>query len=361
MITPNHPFWIQDLEDEVARLRSKILHLEEVNRSADQRAARTENRATQAEIQATQAESRANVLTAELGQCHDRVQRRDEHIRTLERQLRDVLPVFAMQPDALSERDVVRKAEALNEEIYQLCALVCGTVIISPDGELDAALAKSAKRKARETIGTELYGALRNSRQGDNEALLQFALQSAVSRLCEAKVGRWASGTSEMATELRAAYTSMREAEGARTAANWKVLTLKYLSKDDNARLLTTDEVLDALVPILCVGARMIPESETHLLSDGAEAIVGLTEELRHAVLVGICSQELDLTLPKADDPYVSAEMSVEEGNAVEGEKVVAGVALGVARRAGLAHSHTLLSAKVLVEDTVRRAQAATS
>lgn len=212
MITPNHPFWIQDLEDEVARLRSKILHLEEVNRSADQRAARTENRATQAEIQATQAESRANVLTAELGQCHDRVQRRDEHIRTLERQLRDVLPVFAMQPDALSERDVVRKAEALNEEIYQLCALVCGTVIISPDGELDAALAKSAKRKARETIGTELYGALRNSRQGDNEALLQFALQSAVSRLCEAKVGRWASGTSEMATELRAAYTSMREA-----------------------------------------------------------------------------------------------------------------------------------------------------
>ena len=134
---------------------------------------------------------------------------------------------------------------------------------------------------------------------------------------------------------------------------------MKYLSKDDNARLLTTDEVLDALVPILCVSARMIPESETHLLSDGAEAIVDMTEELRHAVLVGICSQELDLTLPKADDPYVSAEMSVEEGEAVEGEKVVAGVALGVVRRAGLAHSHTLLSAKVLVEDTVRQAQAA--
>ena len=211
MITPNHPFWKQDLEDEVARLRSKILHLEEVNRSADQRAARTENCATQAEIQATQAESRANVLTVELRQCHDWIQRRDEHIRTLERQLRDVLPVSATQPDALSERDVVRKAEALNEEIYQLCALVCGTVIFSPDGEVDAVLAKSAK-KARETIGTRLYGALRSSRQGDNEALLQLALQSAVSRLCEARIGRWASGTSEMATELRAAYTSMREA-----------------------------------------------------------------------------------------------------------------------------------------------------
>ncbi|KAL1715574.1 hypothetical protein EV715DRAFT_294032 [Schizophyllum commune] len=256
MITPNHPLWKRDLEDEVARLRSKILHLEEVNRSADQRAARTENRATQAEIQATQAESRANVLTVELRQCHDWIQRRDEHIRTLERQLRDVLPVSATQPDALSERDVVRKAEALNEEIYQLCALVCGTVIVSPDGEVDAVLAKSAK-KARETIGTRLY-------------------------------------------------------EGARTAANWKVLTLKYLSKDDNARLLTTDEVIGALVPIL------------------RATIVGLTEELWHDVHFGVCSQELDLTLPKSGDLYVSAEMSVEEGEAVEGEKVVAGVALGV-------------------------------
>ncbi|KAL1756830.1 hypothetical protein FB107DRAFT_273482 [Schizophyllum commune] len=321
MNTPNHPFWKRDLEDEVARLRSKILHLEEVNRSADQRAARTENRATQAEIQATQVESRANVLTAELRQCHNRVQRRDEHIRTLERQLRDVLPVSAMQPDALSERDVVRKAEALNEEIYQLCALVCGTVIISPDDEVDAALAKSARRKARETIGTELYGALRNSRQGDNEALLQFALQSAVSRLCEAKVGRWASGTSEMATELRAAYTSMREAEGARTAADWKVLTLKYLSKDDNARL-ATDEVIGALEPILRASARMVPESEADLLSDGAAAIVALTEELWRDIHFGVCSQELDLTLPKNGDLYVSAEMSVEEGEAVEGEKV---------------------------------------
>ncbi|KAL1699597.1 hypothetical protein EV121DRAFT_296008 [Schizophyllum commune] len=223
-----------------------------------------------------------------------------------------------MQPDALSERDVVRKAEALNEEIYQLCALVCGTVIISPDGELDAALAKSAKMKARETIGTELYDALRNSRQGDNEALLQFALQSAVSRLCEARIGRWASGSPEMTTELRAA-------------------------KDDNARLLTTDEVIGALVPIL------------------RATIVGLTEELWHDLHFGVCSQELDLTLPKAGDPYVSVEMSVEEGEAVEGEKVVAGVALGFVRRAGLAHSHTLLSAMVLVEDTVRRLRAASS
>ena len=211
IITPNPPSWKQDLEDKVAHLTSRISQLEAVSRLADQRTIEAENRANQAKIHATQADSRANVLTAELQQCHDWVQRRDEHIRALERQLRDVLPVSATQPDALSERDVVRKAEALNEEIYQLCALVCGTVIISPDGEIDAVLAKSAK-KARETIGTRLYGALRSSRQGDNEALLQFALQSAVSRLCEAKVGRWASGSCETTTELRAAYTSMREA-----------------------------------------------------------------------------------------------------------------------------------------------------
>ena len=134
---------------------------------------------------------------------------------------------------------------------------------------------------------------------------------------------------------------------------------MKYLSKDDNARLLTTDEVIGALVPILRASARMIPESEADLLSDGAAAIVALTEELWHDIHFGVCSQELDLTLPKGGDLYVSAEMSVEEGEAIEGEKVVAGVALGVVRRAGLAHSHTLLSAKVLVEDTVRQAQAA--
>ena len=66
---------------------------------------------------------------------------------------------------------------------------------------------------------------------------------------------------------------------------------MKYLSQDDNARLLTTEDVVDALVPILRTSARMIPESEAHLLSDGAAAIVGLTEVLWHDIHFGVCSQ----------------------------------------------------------------------
>ncbi|KAI5886779.1 uncharacterized protein SCHCODRAFT_02639802 [Schizophyllum commune H4-8] len=151
----------------------------------------------------------------------------------------------------------------------------------------------------------------------------------------------------------------MREAEGAQEAANWKLLTLKYLCKDDNTRHATENDVVDALVPILRASARVIAESVAPPLSDGAAAIVSLTEEIWHdTVHFDICSQELDLTLPRTNDPYLSAEMPVEEEKVVEGEKVAA-VALRVTRRAGHAHSHALMSAKVLVGDTARRLRGA--
>lgn len=300
------------------------------------------------------AEQSAVAAKADRDHWRNEVRKRDEDIRRLEQQTIDKQPPLqTAHPDALAERDVVRKVEQLNEEIFQLAALMADWAIPLPDGQMSETDRRTAYRKARVMLGDVLHGVMRKARDRRNDAILTLSLQAAVCRLCSNQMSRWTRMSEELESELRTVFDAMRRSEDSHVADEWKRLTTKHLTRDDNHQP-PPDDVLRAIDPVLQAGSLSIPQDKHSLLHDEATSIMKLCVELRHDIHVGITSRHLEVTLPSCGDTYASAFMEVEEGKVKEGESVAACVALGIVRYNEGAPPHGLLKAKVLVQSTIK-------
>ncbi|KAL1687806.1 hypothetical protein GGG16DRAFT_127675 [Schizophyllum commune] len=272
------------------------------------------------------AEAERDSVDRELARARQLLQARTEELAALQSLLGPV--------DQLSERDVARKVEELNEEVFQLSALIADSLEPSASDGQDRERVSEAKKAVLDRLGEVVYGALKVDDDALRQAAVQVALQATAVRWSGSVVGRWSLG-----------------AEGNAAAARWKSLTRQSIREAERV----TDQALkDGLYAMLqtvldTAGYRVAGEhcNSDSAMSDAVDAVLRLSIALR-ADISAITSTELELRLPRSGELYSDETMEAEEG--VQGSTAVAcGISLGLARTNSGSETRALLKSKVVL------------
>lgn len=177
-------------------------------------------------------------LAAALNSAEARIRDAEvQHAQT--RQLLDARTqeLFAMQsvfgpPSALSERDIVRSVEELNEEIFQLSALMADSLVRVAGDQTKVA---QAMKTMVQRLGEPVCTALTNDDDAMRLAAVQLTLQATAAFWCGSVVERWALSSSTLERGMRRLYAEISEKEPQAVAARWKAVARKNMQDAEDA------------------------------------------------------------------------------------------------------------------------------
>ncbi|KAL1687800.1 hypothetical protein GGG16DRAFT_104852 [Schizophyllum commune] len=222
---------------------------------------------------------------------------------------------FLGSTDELSERDVASRMETLNEEIFQLSALLADSVQL---GRADNSTA-SALEVVRNTLGEYMCSKLTGGEDDERLAMLQIALQATASHWSQTHIRKWTFNR-KLNSHAKDLYVVIRGAVGNNVAKRWKIITQKGLysyddkNSDDGTLLSSLHSSLNSVMQAAACVAKDVGDSDDlrQALEESGQAVVRLTLQLRSDMNVGVSSTELDTVLPRPDKQYRSEAMDAE-------------------------------------------------
>ncbi|KAL1752848.1 hypothetical protein FB107DRAFT_219082 [Schizophyllum commune] len=269
------------------------------------------------------AEAERDCADRELARARQLLQARTEELAVLQGVLGPV--------DRLSERDIVRKVEELNEEVFQLSALMSDGLEYAA-GENTERISQ-ANKAVHDRRGLVVYNALKVGDDALRQAAVQVALQATACSWSGSVVRRWSLDANEKAVSARwksVTRRSIREAEGVKDEG---------LRAGFHAMMQT---IVDAS------GYRVGSSSaSTSAIDEGIEAVLRLSIALRDDICA-VTSTELESWLPRPDEFYDDATMETDDEQP-ETAAVACGISLGLFRTAERSETHTLLKPKVVL------------
>lgn len=296
-------------------------------------------------------------LAAALNSAEARIRDAEvQHAQT--RQLLDARTqeLFAMQsvfgpPSALSERDIVRSVEELNEEIFQLSALMADSLVRVAGDQTKVA---QAMKTMVQRLGEPVCTALTNDDDAMRLAAVQLTLQATAAFWCGSVVERWALSSSTLERGMRRLYAEISEKEPQAVAARWKAVARKNMQDAEDA----TDggmreRLCEMLQDVLDAAGYAIEDEHGErgvALGEGVATVLRLSVGLRSNIST-IVSAELLTVLPRGGKRYDSASMEAEDatGRPDDAEVVACGITLGLVRVQDLSKKHTLVRPKVVL------------
>ncbi|KAL1725511.1 hypothetical protein EV714DRAFT_221155 [Schizophyllum commune] len=283
---------------------------------------------------------------------------------------------FLGSTDELSERDVASRMETLNEEIFQLSALLADSVQLGPADNSTASALEVVRSTLGEYMCSKLTGGEDDERlvSGEDDArlgLLQVALQAAATHWCQVRIERWTyNGSADRyAKHLHKIVRQRRKSSGAcvtdrlipslerpDVAKRWRIITQKSLPTsdgDDETKLLSSlHNALNVVtMAAACVAKNVKGDADLQqAFQEGSQAIVRLTLQLRRDMSIGITSTQLNTIHPRPNQPYHSATMEAEDANQQRKSSTVGcGISLGLVRDHGTPQRHTLIKSNVFI------------
>ncbi|KAI5897241.1 uncharacterized protein SCHCODRAFT_02570849 [Schizophyllum commune H4-8] len=287
------------------------------------------NEAQRLTVALQSAEVERDSADRELGRARQLLQARTEELAAIQSVLGRV--------DQLSERDVVRKVEELNEEVFQLSALMADSLEPSASDRQDRERVSEAKDAVFDRLGEVVYGALKVNDDALRQAAVQVALQATAAKWSGSVVGRWSLG-----------------AEGYAAAARWKSVTRQSIREAERVTdqalkdglHATMQTVLDASGYKIS-GEQINGSTDASAINEAVEAVVRLSTALRGDISA-ITSTELEIRLSRPGDLYDDTVMEADEESRC-GSPVACGVSLGIARTSRGSETRALLKSKVVL------------
>ncbi|TRM63779.1 hypothetical protein BD626DRAFT_568406 [Schizophyllum amplum] len=260
--------------------------------------------------------------------------------------------VFIGPGDTLSERDVVKRLEELNEEIFQLSALMSDNVEFTT---ADACVER-ARKSVSKRLGQRVCDALAVEGESVRLGMLQLALQAAAGRWSHRMALQWTSLDGQLDDQIQDLYKIICADEGLTVAKRWQAITQKGLFKDDQEDIASFNSSLHATLRDVLVVARCEPKTGDGdvalAISEGIQSIVSTTLQLRHDASLGVASTELVTILPRPGKPYDRSKMLADvSGQQNNSDDIVGcGISMGLVRLvdAGL-QEYTLVKPKVVL------------
>ncbi|KAL1752856.1 hypothetical protein FB107DRAFT_277295 [Schizophyllum commune] len=253
--------------------------------------------------------------------------------------------------DELSERDIATRVGTLNDEIFQLSALLADSVQLAAigDGTIEA------QEIASKAIGEYVCKGLVSGEDDARLGLLQVALQAVASHWSQAHIQKW-TVNGHVDRYAKHLHKVVRQSEIPDVANRWRVITQKSLmafdGDDENGLLSSLYNALDTVIK----AAACIPRDAEggadlqQALQEGIQAVVRLTLQLRRDISIGIASSQLSTTYPRPGHRYHRATMEAEDADQKrKGSTVACGISLGLVRDQGTPQRHTLIKSNVFI------------
>ncbi|KAL1718985.1 hypothetical protein EV715DRAFT_273007 [Schizophyllum commune] len=257
--------------------------------------------------------------------------------------------------DELSERDIATRVETLNDEIFQLSALLADSVQLAAIGDGTV----EAQEIASKAIGEYVCKGLVSGEDDARLGLLQVALQAAASHWSQAHIQKWTVNghVDKYAKHLHKVVRQSGKGLRIPDVANrWRVITQKSLmafdGDDENELLSSLYNALDTVIKAAACIPRDVEGGADlqQALQEGIQAVVRLTLQLRRDISIGIASSQLSTTYPRPGHRYHRATMEAEDADQKrKGSTVACGISLGLVRDQGTPQRHTLIKSNVFI------------
>ncbi|KAL1743094.1 hypothetical protein HDZ31DRAFT_65369 [Schizophyllum fasciatum] len=256
--------------------------------------------------------------------------------------------------DQLSERDIARKIEELNDEIFQLSALMADSLVPTARGDVEPKRMSDSKEAVLARLGETVYHALNVRDDAIQMAAVQLALQSTMCTWCGSVISSWSLSRGEFEGRMRVIYSTIVRSEGQAAASRWQAVFRRSISV---AEKVTEKGMMGGLGrmmrTVLDVAGYEIEGGE--VLSNVDEmmtAVLRLSVRLREDV-GSFTSSDLQIRLMRPGQPYRDEAMEAEgEASARSGGVVACGVSLGLIRNGPGPNQHILVKPKVTLVST---------
>ncbi|KXN81266.1 hypothetical protein AN958_05544 [Leucoagaricus sp. SymC.cos] len=225
---------------------------------------------------------------------------------------------FLSTVDTVSEADVVRALEALNEEIFQLTSMVADEIQLEEVEPLSPGQLETLRSRIT-ALGPVFWDEVRDKRL-ENSLAIQIGWQGILVDWCSEIIDAWVVGSEGVNRDLEQTYENIKATNGQAVASCWRAIARSVSGEiSSEVRGQLEDKVVDALgaLPVVC---GYISPGKLNKLDKTFRELIGplldICLKIRKMIGEEIMSTDIQPCFIKSGDPYdlKTAELDYEDG-----------------------------------------------